>query len=157
MKSVSIVGRAPGFEKALEAEGALWCVSSAFKLLNNADKVDLVFQMHKPPVWEDWLTEIWQKVVVAYPGPFRLYPVEAMVKKYGFAFGSSISWMIALAIEQGYERINIFGVEMASQVEYAEQRDTLFYMVGRAEALGIKVVIPKGSRLFFKDRMYGVM
>ena len=46
---------------------------------------------------------------------------------------------------------------MTTHTEYMDQRDTFFYMIGRAEALGIKVNIPEGSRAFFKDRIYGVV
>lgn len=156
MRSVSIVGRSPGFEKYLEAEGAVWCVSSVFKQMD-PDRVDLIFQLHKREVFESWLPEEWQRVITGFPGPYRQYPVQAMLNKYGPVFGSSISWMIALAIEQGFEKIHIFGCDMATRDEYVYQRDTFFYMVGRAEALGIEVIIPEDSRTFFKDRVYGVM
>jgi len=156
MKPLSIVGRSAGFEKYLETEGAVWCVSSVFKQMY-PDKVDLIFNLHKPDAFEKWLPEEWQRVVIGFPGPYRQYPVQTMLNKYGPVFGSSIAWMIALAIEEGYEKINIFGCDMASKEEYIYQRDTFFYMVGRAEALGIEVSIPENSRTFFKDRIYGVM
>lgn len=156
MKTLSIVGKSPGYEKVYEADGHVWCVSSVFKSLN-PDKVDLIFQLHKPEVWEDWLLSEWKRVITAFPGPCRMYPVKQMLDKYGPVFGSSISWMIALAIEEGYERINIFGVDLATQQEYIDQRDTFFYFCGRAEALGIEICIPTDSRTFFKDRIYGVM
>jgi uncharacterized protein YqgQ len=88
---------------------------------------------------------------------YNIYPVEDMLKKYGPVFGSTVSWMIALAIEREYTIINLFGLDMATKQEYIDQRDTLFYMIGRAEAVGINVVIPEDSRIYFKDRIYGVM
>ena len=155
MKIVSIVGRSAGFEKYLNAEGSIWCVSSVFKQMIQ-EKVDLIFQLHNPESFEDWILTEHKRVIAAFPGPFRQYPVKHMLKKYGPVFGSSISWMLALAIEEGYKRINIFGCDMASQIEYIYQRDTFFYMIGRAEAIGIEIVIPEDSRTFFKDRIYGV-
>lgn len=159
MKEVSIVGRSNGYEHSFKAEGEIWVVSSAFKLLH-PDKVDLIFQLHKPDVWESWLPEESERVVTAFPGKivkYRNYPVEYMLKKYGPVFGSSVSWMIALAIEEKFEKINIFGCDLASKEEYINQRDTFFYMCGRAEALGIEINIPEDSRSFYKDRIYGVM
>lgn len=156
MKEVSIVGGSPGFEKVYEAEGTTWVVSSVFKSMN-PDKVDLIFQMHKSEVWEPWLPEEFKRVITGTLGPYRMYPVKQMLEKYGPVFGSSISWMIALAIEEGYQKINIFGCDMASQEEYIYQRDTFFYFCGRAEALGIQICIPEDSRTFYKDRIYGVM
>lgn len=156
MKRLSIVGRSPGFDGCYTIEGDTWCVSSVYKQLQ-PDKVDKIFQMHKPEIWEPWLKEEKSKVIVGFEGQYEMYPVFAMLDKYGAVFGSSISWMLALAIEQGYKEIYFFGCDMASKEEYIDQRDTFFYMVGRAEALGIKIIIPETSRIFFKDRIYGVL
>lgn len=158
MRIISIVGKSPGFDQVKEAEGDIWCVSSAFKQLEGICDVDLIFNLHKPDAFEKWLPEEYQRVCTAFPGPYRRqYPVKHMLDKYGPVFGSSISWMIALAIEEGYKRINIFGCDMATHIEYIDQRDTFFYMCGRAEALGIDIVIPESSRVFYKDRIYGVV
>lgn len=159
-KTLSIVGKSPGFDKYKTVEDAhIWCVSSVFQQMPPED-VDLIFQLHKPEVFESWLPQQAYRVTTAHPGKlvnYRQYPVNYMIEKYGPVFGSSIAWMIALAIEQQYEEINIFGCDMATHEEYIDQRDTFFYMCGRAEALGIKINIPEDSRAFFKDRVYGVV
>lgn len=155
MRTVSIVGKAPGFEKYLEADGDTWCVSSVFKQMD-PDRVQFIFNLHKPDAFESWLSVEFQRVYTAFPGPYRQFPIDNIVKKYGLVFGSSVSWMIALAIENGYEKINIFGVEMGTKEEYFTQRDSFFYMCGRAEALNIEIYIPKESRTFFKYQCYGV-
>jgi len=155
-KILSIVGKSPGFDGCYSIEGDIWCVTSIFKKLN-PDKVDLIFQLHKPEIWEEWLNDFSNKVITAFSGLYRQYPVKEMLDKYGPVFGSSISWMLALAIKEGYNKIYLFGLDMASQEEYINQRDTFFYMCGRAEALGIEIIIPESSRIFFKDRIYGVM
>lgn len=156
-KVLSIVGKAPGYDKVKTAEGDVWCVSSAFHLIEKMCNVDLIFNLHKPHTWEAWLPPEMERVMVAFPSLYLQYPVKEILKKYGPVFGSSISWMIALAIKEEYNIINLFGLEMATHQEYIDQRDTLFYMIGRAEALGIEVNIPEDSRIFFKDRIYGVM
>lgn len=160
MRRLSIVGKSPGFEKYLEVEEAhVWCVSSVFKQMV-PQKVTCIFNLHKPEVFESWLPEEAGRVVTAHPGKlinYRYFPANDLINKYGHVFGSSIVWMIAAAIEQGYEEINIFGCDMATHEEYIDQRDTFFYMIGRAEAVGVKVNIPQTSRAFFKDRVYGVV
>ncbi len=156
-KMVSIVGRGTGYDKVKTAAGDVWCVSSAFPLIKKICHVDLIFQLHKPNTWEEWLPDETDRVMVAFPSLYHQYPVDQMLTKYGPVFGSSISWMIALAIKEKYDTINLFGLDMATKQEYIDQRDTLFYMIGRAEASGINVVIPEESRIFFRDRIYGVM
>lgn len=157
MKVLNLVGKSAGYEKSFNAVGDTWCVSSVFSCLNHK-KVNLIFQLHKPEAWESWIPKYKDKVIIAYPDVgFQIYPVHKMLKKYGAVFGSTVAWMIALAIEREYNIINMFGLDMASKQEYIDQRDTVFYMIGRAEALGINVVIPPDSRIYFKDRIYGVM
>ena len=153
---MSLVGKAKGYEKSFNAEGHIWCVSSVFTCLN-PDKVDLIFQIHTPDTWEKWLPKFKEKVIVAFPCAYQLYPAHEMIQKYGPVFGSTVAWMLCLAIERRYEKICMYGLEMASKQEYIDQRDTLFYWIGRAEERGIDVVIPAESRIFFKDRIYGVM
>ena len=157
MKVLNIVGKSPGYEKSFNSVGDTWCVSTIFKCLN-AKKVNLIFNLHKPEIWEQFLPSYKDKVIVGFPAVgYQIYPVHKMLKKYGPVFGSTVAWMLALAIEREYTIINMFGLDMAAKQEYIDQRDTVFYMIGRAEALGINVVIPEASRLFFKDRIYGVM
>lgn len=154
MKEVCIVGRGPGFEKCLDTPGEIWVVSTAFKQLPS-DRVNRIFNLHKPEAMESWLYEEAGRVVSVY-GPFHRFPANELVNKYGPVFGSSIAWMLALALEEGYEKIYITGADMATREEYIDQRDTVFYWIGRAEAAGVEVVIPPDSRLYFKDRIYGV-
>jgi len=155
MKEVCIVGRAPGFEKCLDTPGEIWAVSTVFHQLPS-DRVDWIFNLHQPEAMEGWLNDEAGRVISVY-GPFQRFPAEYLLNKYGPVFGSSIAWMIAYALEEGYQRIYITGADMATHQEYIDQRDTVFYWIGRAEAAGIEVIIPPDSRLYFKDRIYGVM
>lgn len=68
---------------------------------------------------------------------------------------SSISWEVALAILWGAEEIAIYGVDMANDTEYAEQRPCLEYWMGIAEGRGIKVTVPKESDLTMAWGQYG--
>lgn len=173
MREVSIIGASPsistvteedgkkravassGYARAAERNCERWCVSTVYKKLDFP--VNRVFQLHQKDIWEDWLAVIEPEIVTVIPDlRFKIYPVQRMLAQYGPVFGSSIAWMMALAIDEKYDRINIYGVDMATRVEYMEQRDTFFYMCGRAEAVGIEVYIPEDSRTFFKDRIYGV-
>lgn len=46
------------------------------------------------------------------------YPKPEIVKTFGTYFTNSISWMLALAIAEGFEWIGIYGVDMAQGTEY---------------------------------------
>jgi hypothetical protein len=75
------------------------------------------------------------------------FPKNEMIDMFGTYFTNSISWEIALAIYEGFETIAIFGVDMATDAEYREQRPSCEYFVGWGRALGITMYVPPQSDL----------
>lgn len=55
---------------------------------------------------------------------------------------------IALAIHKVYERIELYGVELTQEFEYANHRDSVFFWLGRATGAGIQVAIHEESKLY---------
>lgn len=70
-------------------------------------------------------------------------------------FTNSVSYMIALAIAEGFNEIGIFGVDMAHDSEYSHQRPSCEYLIGFAQGRGIKVTIPPDCELLKTDFLYG--
>ena len=69
---------------------------------------------------------------------------------------SSISWEVALALMLGAEEIGIFGVDMANNIEYAQQRPCLEYWIGVAGRMtGRPVVLPETCDLMTAFGQYG--
>lgn len=133
-----------------------------------------VFQLHKPQIFKNkanrndknhyaWLNQNTKAVVFmqdAYedvPASVR-YPLDEICAellpnlkrgdKQIRYFSSSVDYAIALAIYRGYRRIEIYGVEMATNTEYVGQRMGLGLWAGIAISKGIEVVIPQRSVLF---------
>lgn len=85
------------------------------------------------------------------------FPYEFLLRKHGpYHFTSTISWMLALAIEQQPKAIGLFGVDMAADEEWAYQRPGCQHFVGTARALGIQVVLPPESDLMRHSTLYGI-
>jgi len=70
-------------------------------------------------------------------------------------YSNSISWMVALAIYEGYEEIWVTGVDMAQTDEYAWQRSSCEFFIGFAVGKGIKICIPQNSELCKFPQDYG--
>jgi hypothetical protein len=87
-----------------------------------------------------------------FPASVR-YPIEAIRKKYADFHTSSLSYMIALALHQGYKWIEIYGFDMAADSEYNYQRDSAEYFIGLAMGLGVHVYVPENCPLC-KGRIY---
>lgn len=67
---------------------------------------------------------------------------------------SSIAFAIALAIYKGFERIELYGIEMATGSEYAQQLPGVGMLIGMATGRGIEVYLPPNSQML-KEAMYG--
>ena len=83
------------------------------------------------------------------------YPLDRMIARFGRYFASSIAYMLALAIDEGYDWIGLYGVDLASDVEYPGQRPNAEYLVGMARGLGRTVVVAERSALLKTGHLYG--
>jgi len=70
-------------------------------------------------------------------------------------FTNSVSYMIALAIYEGFDEISLYGVDMAVGGEYEKQRPSCEFWVGLAKGRGIKFYIPNESDLLKCMEPYG--
>jgi hypothetical protein len=119
---------------------------------------------HKPVYMRERFADIPAGVVL---------PLEALAERFfgqhGWPpyFTSSIAFMLALAIYEGRDAqhrpisedavgwIGLYGIDLASDTEYAEQRPCAEYLIGLARGLGIEVVIADGAALLRHDHVYG--
>lgn len=91
---------------------------------------------------------------VAYPRVElqQFFSVNGSPERY---FLSSIDWMLALAIFEGFQHIDIFSVRMSSNEKYFFQLASAMYWVSRARALGITVLVHGESNLNPSNKLYG--
>lgn len=71
-------------------------------------------------------------------------------------FTSTMAWLVALAIYEGYQEISLYGVDLLLLDEYAEQKPCIEYWLGYAEGKGIKVNIQESSNLMRPKQLYGI-
>lgn len=83
------------------------------------------------------------------------YPIEDMEAKFGNYFMSTISYMFALAIIEGFEEISIWGIDLSHDSEYEYQKPSAEYFLGIAIGRGITVRIPEQSALLRGQYKYG--
>lgn len=84
------------------------------------------------------------------------YPFDEMKQKWGpFFWGSSLSYMLAMAIESKPETIGLWGVDMSAASEYEYQRSGCHYFIQRAREIGIDIVVPPESDLLEPPPAYG--
>ena len=177
-KKVCILGTAPTCTQApFEDESwDMWAISS---LPGRPDikRVDRVFEMH--PWWEirsmlgllmkleELKVPIYlQEVSEEIPHSVK-YPYDEIKKKFhldvmgdNLYVTNTITWMILLAIHEGYQDIGLFGVHMAHESEYAYQRSSCSWALGIIHGMilsgaPLTLHIPEESELLKANYEYG--
>lgn len=69
-------------------------------------------------------------------------------------FNSTFDYMMGLAILEGFERIEVYGVHMKSEGEYEYQRPGAAFWIGLATGKGIEIYLPPVSPIL-KSNLYG--
>ncbi len=70
-------------------------------------------------------------------------------------YTNSVTWMMALAVLEGFKEVHVYGVDMVTDEEYGYQRPNCDYWLGLLAGLGIKTVVPKDSALCTQEWLYG--
>lgn len=177
---IAIVGSAPSSVQLApyrDPTWAIWGVSPG--VYGVAPRKDVWFELHRwepsepgfanDPNGKSWYSPEYVRYLELFEGPVFmsqpvrsvkncvLYPYQRMLDKYGpFHFTSSVAWMLALAIEQKPKAIGLWGIDMASAEEYAQQRPGCQHFLGIAKSLGIEIVLPLESDLLMPTTMYGI-
>jgi hypothetical protein len=83
-------------------------------------------------------------------------PLEALIQRTGLRyFTSSIGYMIGLALLEEFPWIGLYGIDLASDIEYQQQRANAEYLVGIARGEGRTVVLAKTSAICKAGHLYG--
>jgi hypothetical protein len=120
---------------------------------------DMAVVQSQPGHW-DWIKAQTKPVYMQYnhdEAPATVtFPLEAMTQKYGtWFFTSTISFMLALAIEEGASEIALYGVDLAANEEYAHQKPGCRFFIQTALLKGIRVTGPAEAEVFVPGKVYG--
>ena len=75
------------------------------------------------------------------------FPLEDIYKEFGNYFTSTLPFIMAWGVLNGYKRLEIYGFDMASNTEYLYQRPNAHFFIGYLRGKGIDVYIPSNSKL----------
>ena len=176
-EKVCILGFAPSWREAPFADQSyeIWCLNEMYKVAKQvpAFRADRWFEIHdrnsKSKATPEHTAFLKQCPVPLYmwghyddiPNSVR-FPKDEIMRWleskvfYGSGyFNNSISWMVALAMMEGFKHIAIYGVDMATGDEWGHQKPSCEYFIGLAEGMGIKVEIPDSSELLKCAQLYG--
>lgn len=170
-KKVCIVGYAENSRHLAwynDPECEIWGVNQLSRFIPRADRwFQIHHNWHERKYWaentdqEQWLKDCPIPVymisdepnipnAVAYPKEW----VKAELKCHEY-FTSSIAFMLALAIAEGFEEIGIYGIDLIVGREWAWEKPCAEYYLGVAHARGIAYHLPENSALLWQSHTYG--
>ena len=112
---------------------------------NDPDHPKWLRKKHKKPIY---LQEAYPYI----PDAIK-YPLDEVIANYGDYLMSSFAFMLALAMLEGFERIELYGFEMGTHTEYHYQKANAEYLIGFARGAGFDVWYPEICTLC-KGKMY---
>lgn len=110
------------------------------RLQDMARTIPVWLQSEPPPGW---------------PPNARRLPLEDLERTFGTWWASGPAFEVGLAILQGYEEIQVYGIHLETEHEYREQRENFARMLGFAEGRGIRVIMAERSPLMKHPWKYG--
>lgn len=166
---IAIVGTAPSSRTLApynDPDWQIWGTGPASKGL--MPRIDTWFEMHPLDIFEGdpkmveylaWLS--------LHPRLFMIekseqhenserFPIEKMTEEFGtFYFSSTVAYMMAMAIMEKPEAIGLYGIDMATDDEYVQQKTGCLFFIDEAKKRGIEVIVPEQSDLLQTGGMYG--
>ncbi len=183
MRTVAIFGFAPETRDiihGINGETEVWSVNWAYRF--NPPRIDRLFDVHLPEYLKDDKTrdlrEHWQWLQQEHDFPIYMveqmpevpssvaYPIDEISERVfsKMTVGpdnerddywvSGISYAMGMAIDEGVDRIELYGVEMERGTDVVYQRDGIALLCGLAMGRGIEVWRPEQSS-FLKAKRYG--
>lgn len=172
-KKVAILGTVPHKMKApfQNSDFEIWAIAHAC-LGEPLPRCNRIFEVHK---WDEVVKWGSPQAWAMFPNvPVYLqearpdvphsiaFPFDDISKQFNIFpdrnesnMTNSISWMIAMAIAEGFEEIHIYGVNMTHSSEYGSQKPSCEYYLGLAKGMGIKIFVPLESDLLKSYFKYG--
>lgn len=86
---------------------------------------------------------------VEWPANAHRFPIETVAETFGHDYWSSgPQYMFAQLLLEGYTEIHVYGIHLATQAEYIEQRPGWEHILGRAMGLKYRVEEQKDLRIY---------
>ena len=164
---VAIVGFAMSSAMAApfdDPEFSIWGMNQLYRHIPRADRWFEIHHNWHEHVVEGTDHEGWLR---AFPGPiynaFRIpgiphsipFPIQDCINIGADYFTSSIAYMIALAMRDGFTTINLYGIDLVVGDEWDYQKPCAEFWLGIAQGRGLTVGLHANSALLKQSHRYG--
>jgi len=157
----------------------IWTLNDAHGFLKGR-RVTRWFEIHTRNVYRnaDRRSPGYVEFLQTFPGPVYMldydetipncvaYPKAYMEARYGRltneqnqlkvepVFTSGFSYMLAIALEEGFKRIEFYGADLMGEEEYIRQREGFAFLYGIALGRGVQAILPDACPIL-RAPLYG--
>lgn len=161
MKSVALFGFSEFRDLIHESTAQeVWTLNNAYNKGAPMERVTRWYEMHDPEKFTgsehyDFLAKqhtfpiMMLRKYTDFPSSVE-YPLSCIADNLDgerMYFTNTISYMLAHAIVENYDRIELYGIDMDHGTEYAYQKASAEYILGIAIGRGIEIVLPDGCSM----------
>ena len=164
---MAIVGFAASSKDLAPYDDPTWEIVGLNQLYRHIPRADRWFEIHRE--WNDHVVEgtDHQKWLAEAPIPIYMvdrvpgipnsvrYPIERVMQGHLDYFTSTVAFAIALAIQEGFQEIGLWGIDLIVGDEYFYQKPCAEFWIGVAHGKGITVTLPKTTALCKQTYRYG--
>lgn len=169
MKKVAIVGCADSWKNApfLDLSVEIWTFNH--RMFKQVPRFSRYFDLHIPyknyyksfPEYAEFLKNNQETLYIMEKyselPEANIFQWRNLIEKFRCSyFTSSMAWLIANAINEGYEDVSLFGVDLLLESEYIKQKPCIEFWLGVAIGKGIKVSVQDSSNLLKPQSLYGI-
>lgn len=143
---------------------SIWGMNQLYRKIPRADRWFEIHANYLEHVVEGtdhkkWLTESPIPIYMvdrihSIPNSVR-FPIERVMQGHLDYFTSSVAYMIALAIQEGFKEIGLWGIDLIVGDEYFFQKACAEFWLGVAHGKGITVTLPHTTALCKQSHRYG--
>jgi hypothetical protein len=165
-----------------DPEVEIWGLNESHAFSQWFKRADRWFQIHATESWKryiakrdvrghfDWLKRnpwnipIYMQYYNDLVPNSRDYPLHEVVHKFFHNFWrgdqhvkyftSTFAYMMGIALLEGFERVEVYGFEMADEIEYVKQKACAEFWIGLALGLGVEVYTPPNCQILWSN-LYG--
>jgi hypothetical protein len=176
-KTVYIVGTTAHWSKTPWGQDAeYWGMNSAYDS-QGLERFTRWFELHdlktmyedypgqERPEHLEWLKQeqpipvyAWEEEIERLPIPSGVsFPTDKVLGHFApfRYFTNTVTWLVGLAIVEGFTKIGLYGVDMATKKEHRRERPSVEWLLGWAMGAGIKIALPPGCDLLHVSYLYG--
>jgi hypothetical protein len=159
VRRIALVGNGATTRQSDNFAGEIWTTAkNAFSL----PRVDRIFEVHKEydaGRLNGYTCPVMTDGVKADIENSEDLGIDWMVQKYGPVFQFSYDYMLALIYdlpdsEREHIEITTYGIDLTTDTEYNQFRQSFFYWIGMLRGSGVTVNISQGSAIFNRRWVY---